>query len=110
MPSGLAAKQDWPVLINMAASSSMPKMVCNPAQSAPLHKTSTGAYWFGGDRGLSYYVPEQGRPWIQLSGIDGGDVKVSDERWQVLAGEPIEVNFNYGDLQTRQRNYVCTCA
>ena len=71
-----------------------------PGAIRAITQDISGAYWFGGDRGLSYYVPEQGRPWIQLSGIDGGDVKVSDERWQVLAGEPIEVNFNYGDLQT----------
>lgn len=71
-----------------------------PGAIRAIAQDVTGAYWFGGDRGLSYYVPEQGRPWIQLRGIDGSDVKVSGERWEVLAGEAIEVNFNYGDLQT----------
>jgi ligand-binding sensor domain-containing protein len=71
-----------------------------PGAIHAIAQDTTGAYWFGGDRGLSHYVPEQGRPWIQLSGIDGNDLRASDEPWQVLSSEPIEVNFNYGDLQT----------
>jgi len=71
-----------------------------PGAIRAITQDLSGAYWFGGDRGLSYYVPEQGRPWIQLRDIDGSDAKVSGERWQILVGESIEVNFDYGDLQT----------
>lgn len=71
-----------------------------PGAIRAITQDMTGAYWFGGDRGIFYYVPEQGRPWIQLSGISGEDVKAVGNQWRVSASEPIEINFVYGDLQT----------
>jgi ligand-binding sensor domain-containing protein len=59
-----------------------------------------GAYWLGGDRGLFYYVPEQGEPWVNLVGVEGNDASANENGWQVLAGDPIEINFTYGDMQT----------
>ncbi len=71
-----------------------------PGAIRAIARDLAGAYWFGGDRGISYYAPEQGKPWIEATGIDGGDAKVVGQHWQVVAGEQLEINFSYGDLQT----------
>lgn len=71
-----------------------------PGAIRAIARDMTGAYWFGGDRGVFYYFPEQGRPWIRLAEIDGEDVKAVGDRWQAPVNAPVEVNFAYGDLQT----------
>lgn len=71
-----------------------------PGAIRAIARDTAGAYWFGGDRGVFYYVPEQGRPWIQLAEIDGEDVKAVGDRWLAPVSAPVEVNFAYGDLQT----------
>lgn len=61
-----------------------------------------GGYWFGGERGLAYYVPEKSTPWIQLEGIAGGKADQGDSDWQVYVDQPITLQFAYGDLQNNQ--------
>ncbi|HAJ37333.1 MAG TPA: hypothetical protein DCL15_16815, partial [Chloroflexi bacterium] len=34
-----------------------------PGAIRAIAQDMAGAYWFGGDRGIFYYVPERGRPW-----------------------------------------------
>ena len=71
-----------------------------PGAIRAMAQDRDGAFWFGGDRGISYYMPEHGRPWGRLLTITGNDVHDIDAQWQVLASTPIEINFTYGDLQS----------
>ena len=59
-----------------------------------------GVYWFGGDRGLAYYIPERGTPWIQLATATGTRADAEQKTWLATTDLPVEFTFAYGDLQT----------
>ncbi|MFO7633372.1 MAG: two-component regulator propeller domain-containing protein [Caldilinea sp.] len=71
-----------------------------PGAVRTIMHDSSGVYWFGGDRGLSYYEPEQSSPWVQLNAIKGAELANDGDDWQVLTDTPVEFIFSYGDLQT----------
>ena len=61
-----------------------------------------GGFWFGGERGLAYHVPEHSTPWIQLESIVGGQSDQKGSDWQVYVDQPLTLQFVYGDLQNSQ--------
>jgi ligand-binding sensor domain-containing protein len=63
-------------------------------------RDASGGYWFGGDRGLAYYTPEQGKPWVHVAEVRGADWQEQSQGWGAHTDVPIEVAFTYGDLQT----------
>lgn len=65
-----------------------------------MTRDEDGAYWFGGARGVSYYVPERSAPWIHVLEIEGDESRIRGNEWQVWADQAVEINFAYGDLQT----------
>lgn len=71
-----------------------------PGAVRTIVRSNDGAYWFGGDRGLFYYMPEHGKPWMTLNEMRGAEFEQREGRWRALAETPLEVLFTYGDLQT----------
>ena len=59
-----------------------------------------GGYWFGGDRGLAYYTPEHGKPWVQIAEVRGAELQEQEQRWDAYTNATVEIVFNAGDLQT----------
>jgi ligand-binding sensor domain-containing protein len=59
-----------------------------------------GGYWFGGQKGLSFYQQEVTPPWIEVSAINSLDgVKLADS-WQVYAGRMVQASYTVGDVQS----------
>ena len=58
-----------------------------------------GAYWFGGQKGLSYYRPEQTPPKLDLGDVNSVGGQPLLDAWQVLAERPVHVSLRAGDLQ-----------
>lgn len=71
-----------------------------PGAVRAIVRSSDGAYWFGGDRGLFYYSPEHGKPWIALKEMRGAEFDPREGHWHALTNTPLEAFFTYGDLQT----------
>jgi len=71
-----------------------------PGAVRVIVRSEDGAYWFGGDRGLFYYLPEHGKPWITLNEMRGAEFDQREGLWRALTETPLEVFFTYGDLQT----------
>lgn len=63
-------------------------------------RDASGGYWFGGDRGLAYYTPEHGRPWVHIAEVRGADWQEQSQSWSAYTNASIEIAFTYGDLQT----------
>lgn len=61
-----------------------------------------GGFWFGGERGLAYYLPESSTPWIRLESVAGGKSDQRGSGWQVYVDQPVSLQFAYGDLQNNQ--------
>ena len=59
-----------------------------------------GGYWFGGQKGLSFYEQESTPPWLQLKSVSSpGSVALADG-WQVYAGQTVQAFFSAGDTQS----------
>ncbi len=59
-----------------------------------------GGYWFGGQKGLSFYKQEVTPPWISLQGTSSPGLVNSLDSVQVYAGRTIQVVFTVGDMQS----------
>jgi ligand-binding sensor domain-containing protein len=71
-----------------------------PGAVRTIAQDESGNYWFGGDRGLSIYTPEKGKPWVQVATIKGAEPGEQDDVWRTLTDTSVEVTFIAGDLQT----------
>jgi ligand-binding sensor domain-containing protein len=63
-------------------------------------RNDEGAYWFGGQKGLSYYRPETTPPWLQVGEIKSLGARATETGWLVFAGRPVEVSLAAGDIQS----------
>ncbi len=59
-----------------------------------------GGYWFGGQKGLSYYDQEATPPWLQLKAINSPGLVTLADGWQVYAGQTVQAFFAVGDTQS----------
>ena len=71
-----------------------------PGAIRAIIRDRNGGYWFGGDRGLAHYSPEQGKPWVEITDVRGADRQNEDRFWGAYTDTPVELTFAYGDLQT----------
>jgi ligand-binding sensor domain-containing protein len=72
-------------------------------QSAVIYavvRTSEGAYWFGGSTGLTYFLPDQTPPWVQLGPLAGEQVQDDAGLPLLSVGQDVLVHYAAGDLQT----------
>jgi ligand-binding sensor domain-containing protein len=60
----------------------------------------TGGYWFGGQKGLSFYRQETTPPWIRLKTINSPGMLTLTDGWQVYVGRPVQAFFVVGDTQS----------
>ena len=59
-----------------------------------------GGYWFGGQKGLSFYEQEATPPWLQLKSVSSPGVVALADGWQVYAGQTVQAFFATGDIQS----------
>lgn len=59
-----------------------------------------GSYWFGGQKGLSYYRPERTAPWLHLGEVQSLGAELGEDGWRLFTGRPVEVLLTAGDLQS----------
>jgi ligand-binding sensor domain-containing protein len=59
-----------------------------------------GGYWFGGQKGLSFYEQETTPPWIQVNGINSPGMATLADGWQVFAGQTVQAFYTVGDIQS----------
>lgn len=60
----------------------------------------TGGYWFGGQKGLSFYEQEATPPWLQFKSVSSPGVVALADGWQVYAGQTVQAFFTVGDIQS----------
>lgn len=58
-----------------------------------------GGYWFGGQKGLSFYRQETTPPWIRVRSVSSPGMAALADGWQVFAGQTVQAYFTVGDLQ-----------
>lgn len=61
-----------------------------------------GAYWFGGQRGLTQYRPEHTPPWVWINDTGQFGVQLRADGWQVYADQPAELKYSATDLQANR--------
>lgn len=72
-----------------------------PGAVRTIAQNENSSYWFGGDRGLSTYVPEKGKPWVQIASVKGAEIDPEKiNTWRAITDTPVEIAFAAGDLQT----------
>ena len=59
-----------------------------------------GGYWFGGQKGLSYYRAEHTQPWIALVEPVSAGAAQGGADLQAYIGRPIAFRVDVGDIQT----------
>jgi hypothetical protein len=60
----------------------------------------TGGYWFGGQKGLSFYQQEVSPPWILMKSVSSPGMVAQADGWRVFAGQTMQVFFTVGDIQS----------
>lgn len=63
-------------------------------------RDATGAYWFGGQKGLSHYAVERTPPWLRIDSVSSEGMVLRNDMHRVFAGRPVEVSFSAGDIQS----------
>ena len=59
-----------------------------------------GGYWFGGSTGLTYFLPEQTAPWVELGEFARTILRDDDGLPIVNVDELLMIRYRVGDLQT----------
>ncbi len=59
-----------------------------------------GGYWFGGQKGLSFYQQESTPPWLQLKTVTSPGAAALADGWQVYAGQTVQAFYSTGDVQS----------
>ncbi len=59
-----------------------------------------GGFWFGGQKGLSFYQQESTPPWLQMKTITSPGITSLSDGWQVYAGQTVQAFFSTGDVQS----------
>lgn len=59
-----------------------------------------GAYWFGGQKGLSYYRMEKTPPWLQVDEVKSHGARATGTGWLIITGRPAELSLAAGDIQS----------
>ncbi|MBK8049534.1 MAG: hypothetical protein IPK16_21915 [Anaerolineales bacterium] len=59
---------------------------------------NNGGYWFGGQKGLSWYRPEKSPPWMEITDPTGAGVQKEGDRWRLVLDEQIHFRYSIGDL------------
>ena len=59
-----------------------------------------GGFWFGGQKGLSFYEQESTPPWLQIKTVSSPSITTLADGWQVYAGQTAQAFFSTGDVQS----------
>jgi hypothetical protein len=59
-----------------------------------------GGYWFGGQKGLSFYQQEVTPPWIEVNTINSPGMAMLSDSWRVFAGQTVQAAYTVGDVQS----------
>ena len=59
-----------------------------------------GGFWFGGQKGLSFYQQESTPPWLQMKTVSSPGITTLADGWQVYAGQTVQAFFSAGDVQS----------
>lgn len=71
----------------------------NGAIRAIVHGADDG-FWFGGQKGISFYQDELTPPWLRLTTINDQPAGSARDAVQVFATKPVQVSYAVGDLQS----------
>lgn len=71
-------------------------------QNGAIHailRDALGNYWFGSQKGLSYYQPKHSRPWVRLDGISAAELRAGSEETTAFTEHPVAFHIQMGDPQ-----------
>jgi hypothetical protein len=72
-----------------------------------IYEDAQGVVWMGTERGLSRYDADPGLPTAHVSSLNG--MSYEGGGLAILTGNPLVIDFDGGDLRTRQEDLVFLC-